>query len=110
VRWRLRSGHGEGAGKGGLTERSGRRRLAARRTGGEAGLGDGRSGRWAEELGGVTVEFHASGIGRRRRGGGESRRRRELCGSAGRPAEEREIGKGEREREIEKGEDDMWGP
>ena len=110
VRWRLRSGHGEGAGKGGLTERGGRRRLAARRTGGEAGPGDGRSGRRAGELGGVTVEFHASGIGRRRRGGGESRRRRELCGSAGRPAEEREIEKGEREREIEKGEDDMWGP
>ena len=44
---------------------------AARRTGGEAGLGDGRSGRRAGELGGVTVEFHASGIGWRRRGGGE---------------------------------------
>ena len=46
------------------------------------------------------MEFHASGIGRRR----------ELCGSAGRPTEEREIEKGERERKIEKGEDDMWGP
>ena len=56
------------------------------------------------------MEFHASGIGRRQRGGGESRRWRELCGSAGRPTEEREIEKGEREREIEKGEDDMWGP